>query len=134
MPVLRVSAEDGAEVTTLPLDERAIRAAEDRSPVVLVHGAFAGGAFELVVYTEMGYEPASWRLAGAEEVRRMSLMEALVCGNGRVTVAQTLLQAADIGALRAFLEIRVVGAEGELLAAAPWIELAWTPELVEAVR
>lgn len=131
VPLLRVTGPDGAALTVLELDERVFPARDDRSPAVEIHGRFASASIELVAYTELGYEPAPWRPTGEEELRRLSLREALACSNGIATIGQTLLQAADVGATRAFLEIRVVGVSGELHAAARWIELVWEPGLRE---
>jgi len=124
----------GFEGQALSVDERAFLSSVDESPTIDVSGSFPGAHFELIVYTEMGYEPAPWPGDTAPELRRLSLMEALACSNGTATIGQTLAQAADVGATRAYLEIRVVSASGELLAASPWLALTWKADLIRRLR
>lgn len=118
----------------LAVDERAFLAPVDESPMIEVRGSFPDARFELVVYTELGYEPAPWNADASADRRSLSLMRALACSNGTATLGQALAQAADVGATRAYLEVRAVSAAGELLAASPWIELVWSPDLISALR
>ena len=118
------------------LDERVLQGTPDRSPrLALFAGPGADGAtgVEVLVYTEFGYEVAPWPAPltphGGGPVSTASLMGVLASGNGRATLGQALIQAADLGAARAFLEVRAVGGQ-ELVAASPWLELTWGPELL----
>lgn len=113
---------------TLTVDERAAHE-PDRSPVLEVLGSFPGASFELVLYTELGYEPVPWPAAAAESRRSLSLRQALLC-TGFVSLGEALILTADLGATRAYLEVRAVGADGAVLAASEWIELVWEPDLL----
>ncbi len=114
---------EGTALDRLGLDERSFLSESDRSPRIHVAGAPHGARLEVVAFTELGYEPA--RLAPAE----ISLMRLLASSNGVASIGETLRQAADVGATRAYLEFRAVGNDGELLAASPWVEVVWDPAL-----
>jgi hypothetical protein len=118
----------GAE-TRFVLDERSFRAAEDRSPRLALVDVPAGARLEAVVACELGYE--SFVLDGeASGASELSLMTLLARSNGVVGVGELLMQAADLHSTRALVQLRAVGADGRVLAASPWLELAWPPELL----
>jgi len=131
VPVLAVRGDEGAPLVRLTLDERALRAAEDRSPALVVEAGPAGARLELLLITEHGYEPVPLDALDAAGGRRLTLMEVLTRGSV-ATAADVLLQAADLGSTRVYLELRALAA-GEVLAASPWIELAWSPEFAALV-
>ncbi len=137
LPRLTLGLEGGAEVGTLFLDERALRAEDDRSTRLVIVGA-PGAPLELVLHTEVGYEPAAAGALDAEGRGTLSLMQLLdlsVTDGGKspiANLAQALAHASDLGATRAFIELRVLGPDGrrgEVLAASRWIELRWDPAL-----
>lgn len=133
VPRCAVSTPDGTPLESLVVDRRVFPAPEDESPRFVVSGGHPDASLELVAYTEMGYEPAAWRAAAADG-RELSLMQALACSNGTATIGQTLAQAADVGAVSAYLEVRVVDDTGKTVAASPWILLSWAPDLIEELR
>jgi hypothetical protein len=125
----------GEPVTSILLDERVFLGGEDRSPrLALALSEPRGeekGILELVVYTELGHLSARagfFPLDGS--TRELGLRAVLAFSGGVATVGQALMQAADVGARNAYLELRVLDRRGELLAAAPWIELRWGAELL----
>jgi len=124
---------EGRAVARLPVDERAVRAAEDRSPRVRLAGAPPGAPLEALVVTELGYEPVLAGRADAEGRAELSLMGLLTAGNGVVTLADVLVQAADLGATGAWIELRALDAEGTAVASAPWVALEWSADLLERV-
>jgi len=96
----------------------------------------AAPAFEIVLYTELGYEPAlvlASELPAAEGGRALSLRALFLRSNSRVTMGETLAQVADLGATRAYLELRELDERGEPTAVSDWIELVWAPDLLDRV-
>ena len=130
VPRLEVTREDRADLGALVVDERVFQAAVDRSDALRLRCRYPGAMLELAVYTELGYETAPLGPLDEAEEHTLTLMQTMGASSGAATIAQTLMQAADLGATRAFLEIRIVGAGGELVAASRWIELVWRPELL----
>jgi hypothetical protein len=130
VPALVVRGADGQPLTRLEVDERILPEPEDRSPRILVAGVPADARLEGVLYCELGYEPLPLGTPGADGARTLSLRELMASTNGIATGGQVLAQAADLGARRAYLELRALGARGEVLAASSWIELVWAPELL----
>jgi hypothetical protein len=131
VPLLALRDDEGAPLVRLPLDERALLAAEDRSPGLLVEAGSPGARLELLLITEHGYELVPLDALDVAGRRRLTLMEVLTRGSV-ATAADVLLQAADLGSTRVYLELRAL-AGGEVLAASPWIELAWSPEFAARV-
>ncbi len=133
---LVVQEGEGQALERLALDERSFVSEIDRSPRIFVAGAPQGSRLEVVAFTELGYEPARLvpETPAADPRAEISLMRLLASSNGVASIGQTLRQAADVGALRAYLEFRAVGPEGELLAASPWVEVVWDPTLRKAQR
>jgi len=131
--LLALRDEAGGEPVRLELDERSFQSVPDRSPR-LAFGPFEGALrIEVVAYTELGYASALLGGPGSGETSLMRILSA--ADTSRVaTIGDALLQARDVGATRAFLELRAVGAEGALLAASPWIEVAWDPALRNPAR
>jgi hypothetical protein len=125
--LLEARAEDSA--AGLVLDQRAFRAAEDRSPRLAIRAGPAGAELELVLYTEIGYEPYPCGRLGADGAAALSMMQLLELSNG-ITAAGFLRQAADLGAMGAYLEARALAADGTVLAASRWLPIAWPPELL----
>ena len=131
VPRIAVTLEGRDDFGALLVDERAFQAEVDGSDVLRFHGRFPGDRLELAVYTELGYATAPFgALAEDLQEHALTLMQTMGASSGAATIAQTLMQAADLGATRAFLELRIVGPRGELLAASRWIELVWRPELL----
>ncbi len=138
VPELPVSV-NGAMSFALRIDE-SVASAGGGDQVLELWGDFSGARFEFVVYTEMGYEPAAWLTAGAgepgttpiggtETVRRIALGDVLRC-SGFVLLGEALLQVADLGATRAYLEVRVVAGD-EPVAASRFLPLEWDADLME---
>jgi hypothetical protein len=78
----------------------------------------------------LGYEPfplGELEGGGFE----LSLRELLARTNGVLNAGGFLMQAADLGEERAYLELRALDADGRLQAASAWIELAFEPGLLE---
>jgi hypothetical protein len=130
----------GAEGPALAADERLFLqpGLEDTSPELEIFGAHAGERFELVLYTELGYAAAAWnapepRAPSSERAdlgprRALRLRAAL---NEHAPLALALVQAADFGATRALLEVRVLDAAGRLVAASTPVRIEWAPALRE---
>jgi hypothetical protein len=131
VPVLGAETEDGAPLARLVLDERSFFAAEDRSPRLSVSGGSPGATLEGLWISELGYEPVLLGVLDESGALELSLMQLLLRGNGVVVSAEVLFQAADLGATRAYLELRAVAPSGEVRAASRWIELVWAAELRE---
>lgn len=131
VPELVLSDANGAGLERLELDERALLAREDRSPRVRIAGGPGGASLEVVLFTELGYEPFELGPLDGAGAGSFSLMQLLVSSNGVCALAELLAQAADLGATRAYLELRARAAEGEVRAASRWIELVWPPGLRE---
>lgn len=130
VPRLSVSIEGRAEPRSLTLDERAFLTDVDRSERLALEAAVPEGRLELVVYTEAGYEPVRLGTIDGQGRAEISLMQVLAAGSGVASVAQVLLQAADLGARNAYLEFRSLGPGGECRAASAWIELVWSDALL----
>lgn len=128
-PVLELRTPEGAAVERLALDERALFAAEDRSPRLAVRGP-AGARLEGVLHTELGYEPVPLGELAADGTVMLSLMRLLASTNGTVSAGEVLQQAADLRAERAYIELRALDASSRPLAASRWIEVSWPPELL----
>jgi len=129
VPLLAVAVGGAVEFGPLPID---LEVAQGGGPELALPGGHPG-PFELVVYTELGYEAATWRPAGlGADVPRITLGEALRL-RGLTTLGGALIQAADTGSRRAYLEVRAVR-EGEQggapLAASRLLLLVWEPDLL----
>ncbi len=124
---------DGAAPGAIPVDIRAIDVGEDTSPRFEIHGRFPDAWFEFVLYTELGYEPAPWRVAGDAEVHAITLRE--LCALSEEVVArpaEVLFQTADFGATRAWLEVRAVRiTDGVVLATSPFLALEWDADVLD---
>jgi len=120
---------DGSAAGAVWLDERIFPRGPDRSPVLTLSGGPPGSALELFVATPIGYEvfPAGQLDAAGEA--RASLREVFALSNGIALVADTFLQATDLGARRAYLEFRALAPDGSAVAASRWFELGWSAEL-----
>src|SRR5262249_28046957 len=86
---------------------------------------------EGVLYTEIGYEPLPLGALDARGAGSFSLMQLLAAANGLATGAELLQFAADLGATRAYLELRALDEGGATRAASRWIELTWPAELAQ---
>jgi len=124
-----VLGADGAPVATLVVDERTLPQGEDRSTPLELSGAAPGAALELLVVTELGYEPFAAGACDAEGRARFTLRQALQLANGATLAILALQQANDLGARRAYLEFRALAADGSVRAASRWVELSWSPDL-----
>ena len=127
---LGVRDEAARVVTRLALDERVLGAGEDRSARLAIGSGPRGARLEFVLFSELGYEPVPLGVLDADGGCALSMRECLARSNGVVSAGEVLAQAADLGARHAFAELRAVGPRGEVLAASPWIELVWPPELL----
>lgn len=114
---------DGA----VPVDMRIAAVGHDTSPRIIFTGGDRGTILVVVLYTEMGYESARWREAGEGRTHEISLRELAALNQGCVgTPGQVLLQTADLGATRAYLEVRALrSTDGSMMAASDWIPLVW---------
>jgi len=121
--------------------------AADESPLLEVWGSFPQGTrMEFVIYTELGYEPGLWvdpgpglevsdgPLGPGQRSREISLRSALLASDS-FALFEALVQAEDLGARVAYLELRVVddarGVEHRPVAASAWIPLSLAPGLSE---
>ncbi len=118
-----------AAVERITLEEALFRDDYDGAPL-RVTGCPPDAFLEFATFTEMGYEPAAWEPTGEGGEHRINLREVLLRSNGNVSVGGTLLTSADVGATRAYLEVRAFDAAGKIVAASNWIEVTWPPELV----
>jgi len=125
---LEITSE-GAPCTELFVDERALPRGEDRSARLTLSGSPPGATLELLVFTEVGYEPFAAGSFDAEGRAHFTLREALQLSGGVASPILVLRQAHDLGARRAYLEFRACSAEGSVSAASRWIELTWPPDL-----
>ena len=118
----------------------------DPGPVLELWGALPSAQrIEFVLYTELGYEPGVWSTPsvpepvaegpfGAGQRRRISLRDILLCADS-FALFQAAVQAEDLGARHAYLEVRAVddeeGIAHRVLAASAWIELELEPGLAQ---
>src|SRR5262249_23314035 len=103
----------GREQVELAADERLFlpddpQAPREDPPWIEIEDGAPGDAYEIVLATELGYEPAHWSPAPdarSERGVRCSLREALIApiGGGGLLLHQVLAQSADLGAQRAWL-------------------------------
>lgn len=126
---LRLRTLEGGAVERIALDERVFVAGEDRSPRFTLQGP-QGARLEAVLYSEIGYEPFALGTFAADGTAEFSLRELLSTSNGTFSGGGALQQAADLRAERAYLELRALAQDAQPLAAARWIELVWSPELL----
>jgi hypothetical protein len=131
-PLPGALAIDAASVPLL-LDE-SIAFEPDASPVLRVRGARPGERYELVLYTEIGYEPAGWSPSDLADPERLSLRRVLLARGPRFSLGDALRQAADFFATRAYLEIRRLDDSGAIAAKSDWIELAWSPDTLARIE
>jgi hypothetical protein len=122
--------EAARPLAEIRLDERVLLAAEDRSPRLQLAGGPAGARLEVVLFSELGYEPVPLGALDGNGGRALSTRTLLACTNGVTSAGEFLAQAADLGARHAFAELRALGPSGDVLAASRWIELVWPPELL----
>ncbi|NOT30225.1 MAG: hypothetical protein HOP15_07240 [Planctomycetes bacterium] len=137
LPVVPLAVLGAGEtpLVRVVLDERVLLAAEDRSPRLTLRGAPAGAALEGLLISELGYEPLPLGAFDGTGAVTVSLMQLLARSNAVAAGGQILAHAADLGARRAYLELRALGPDGEPLAGSRWIELTWSAELrARAVR
>jgi hypothetical protein len=141
VPEMRVTV--GGHPVSAPL-ELDLDVARGGGPVLEVRGAYPGCSLEALVYTDLGYEvgtlgPLSAGEPGSEDggdaapVVRLSL-GAILRASEVAALSAALLQAADLGATRAYLELRAVadgagGARRPPVAASAMIPLVWSPDL-----
>jgi len=129
VPLLTVAAGGAVEFGPLAID---LDVARGGGPELALPGGHPG-PFELAVYTELGYEAATWRPAGpGADAPRITLGEALRL-RGLATLGDALIQAADTGSTRAYLEVRALR-DGEpgapALATSRLLPLVWEPDLL----
>lgn len=120
----------GSSVARVELDERAFQAEVDDSTRLTLAAGPPGARLEALLVTELGYEPFPLEPLDGRGTGSLTMMQLLARGNGVAVVAEALLQAADMGATHAWLELRALGSGGEVRAAAPWIRIDWSPELL----
>jgi hypothetical protein len=126
--------EEGRALSRLELDERARSAPEDRSPRVVVAGGESGAPLELLIASEIGYEPFPAGVLDDGGRATFSAMQLLAAANGVASVAQLLAQTADLGGERAYVELRALAPEGAVRASSGWLDLGWTSELAARAR
>jgi hypothetical protein len=129
VPVLALRDGEGGEPTRFEVDERSYLSEVDRSPRLLFEPPAEALGLEAAVYTELGSHVAPLGDARGGETSLMLLLSAADEPAHVAALGDALKQANDVGATRAFLELRLVGPQGELRAASPWVELVWDPEL-----
>jgi hypothetical protein len=129
-PELGVRDRSGEAVAGIALDERVLEAGEDRSAPFGILGGPAGARLEVVVASEIGYELVPLGALDASGGFVTSARDLLARTNGVVSIGEFLMQAADLGARRAFAEVRALGPGDGVLAASRWIEISWPPELL----
>jgi hypothetical protein len=120
---------DGGDARQIELDERALAAPPDESQRLALEGGTPLAVLEALVVTEHGYEPFSLGALDPQGRWQGSLVELLRATNGAVAAGGVLAQAADLGARRAYLELRSLDEQGHVRASGPWIELRWSREL-----
>ena len=130
VPLLRVGTEGASAPEALVLDERVLQPDPALAPALVWKGAYPGAVVEALVYTPLGYEAVGLGAAGEQQQHRLSLKTLLEKGNGVYSIAGVLQQSADLGALNAFVEIRVLNRSGEMLAVSPLIELVWDADFL----
>ncbi|MEW6072929.1 MAG: hypothetical protein AB1726_10115, partial [Planctomycetota bacterium] len=133
VPILPVTVDGLPDGAAVPVDERVAAAGPDTSPVLVVGGSFPAARLELLLYTELGYEPFAWTEAGGAAEHRLSLRELVrLPGSPIATPGDVLVLTADFGATSAYLEVRAVrAADGAILAASRWLALEWDEDLVD---
>lgn len=134
-PLLAVRREDPEAPLpgdgSLRLDARAFPSGEDRTPRLELSGGPPSAALEVLVVTELGYEPIPLPPLDGAGTARVTLRELLAGTNGVAAAGQLLQQAADLGATVGWLELRALGPQRELLAASEWIRVEWAPDLLD---
>ncbi|MEM7306882.1 MAG: hypothetical protein AAF682_09440 [Planctomycetota bacterium] len=143
VPEIPVTVGGERDFGPLVLDE-SVATVDAGGAVLEIWGTYTG-RFEFLVYTELGYEPGTWGPAegGVLEldpggiqspVRRVTLGDVLRLGT-LATLGDALIQAADTGATRAYLELRVVddarGIQNRPVAASRMLPLVWDAGLLE---
>ncbi len=133
--------EAGRELAHVQLDERLFEARFEAETAHLSWPAqLPAGALELVLATELGYEPAPWFADAQSAPRSASLRSALLAHvpGGGLALWQVLAQAADVGAEHAYLQVRVRAADAAPLdapvAASGWLRLEWRPQMRRALQ
>jgi hypothetical protein len=119
----------GSRVEHIALDERVFVAGEDRSPRFTLAGP-AGARLEAVIASEIGYEPFALGTLAADGSASISLRDLLARSNGTFSGGGVLQQAADLGAERAYLELRALGPDARPVAASRWLEVTWPRALL----
>jgi len=129
-------SEGGRELALVQLDERLFDAQRSAEVAQLGWPAdLPAGELELVLATELGYEPATWFADAQRAPRGASLRDALLAHvpGGGLALWQVLAQAADVGADCAYLQLRVRAASAPPtaapLAASGWLRLEWNEAL-----
>ncbi len=129
---LRITGLDGQPVEELVVDESAAHD-PDRSPRVVIEVPYPGARIELLLFTEMGYEAAPWREVGDDATLELSVRELFLVANPVVSLGEVWIQTADLGARRAYLEVRVLE-DGVPVAASDWIALLWDEDVLDILR
>lgn len=144
MPI-RLLVED-REVTSFELSKDLVGRRDPGAPRIVVPGDYSGQRIEFVLHTAFGHEvgvwtgplvsqPALWNGSKVPAVS-LPLLSILESVEG-VSLAVSIVQVADLGEQRAYLEIRAT--EDRLdppelpISASPWIELTWDEEFRRAL-
>ena len=131
VPLIEVLVEGGGP-RRIVLDETLLQPDPSLAPHLLLRGAFRALGVEVVVITPSGYEAAKLGPIGPGAEHRMSLKTLFEVSNGVYSVASLLQQAADLGARRAYLELRVVDGNGAMRGVSELVELVWDEAFLEA--
>ncbi len=136
VPVLELDADASGELR-FTLGPEILQSGA--GPVLKLSGTFPCPRLELVLFTALGYEPATWGGPWPPVDGHLDLpLRDLLLSPGRVPLSETLALAADVGERIAYLELRAVdderGQTNRPIAASNWIRLELTPELADALR
>jgi len=121
---------EGSPQLTIRVDERVLQADPALAPQLVLDGLYPGLGFELMVYTPSGYEAVILGPLGPGATHRLSLKTLFEHSNGTSSVATVLQHAADLGATRAYLELRLLNTAGEPLGLSPLVELTWDADFL----
>ncbi|MFT5284805.1 MAG: hypothetical protein ACI8TQ_000963 [Planctomycetota bacterium] len=120
-PKLSISIEGGATEGPLRIDSSFAIEGDERDPSPRLFVEFEGElqpvAWEILFVSELGYRPAL--IAGATNSVEFSLRDAML------QVADAFALAIDFHCEQGYLEVRALGADNQVLASSPWIELVW---------
>ena len=125
---------EGREERRVVLDGTLLQPDPTLAPQLLLRGAFPDRGLEVLVLTPSGYEAVGLGALGPGEEHRLSLKALLERSNGVHSVGSLLQLAADLGARRAYLELRVVDGSGAMRGVSEPVELVWDDAFLEASR